>query len=112
MIRDVDKIDIYRAEAIHSELKFNANEVSSEALEEFKNEKMIGNKMLKSMSDGVLRELAFIFDINFDESYDLLVETDNFDLYLGTVEVSEDSEKLWNKIKEICFDKINRGIGE
>ena len=54
--------------------------------------------------------MAFIYDFNFNESYDILVDTDNFDLYLSVVEVSEDSEKLWKKLRELCFDKINRGV--
>ena len=54
--------------------------------------------------------LAFIYDINFDESLDILVETDNFDLFLSTIEVEENSEKLWKKLREISLDKINRGV--
>ena len=56
--------------------------------------------------------LAFIFDINFDESFDILVNTDNFDLFLSTIEVEKNSEKLWKKLKEICFDQINQGVGD
>lgn len=110
MIRDTDKIDIFKQMAIKYNIEFNANEVTTEVLEAFKNENMILNVSAKTKTDTNLRTLAFIFDINFNESYDLLVETDNFDLYLSVVDVSEDSEKLWKKIKEICFDKINRGV--
>ena len=112
MIRDTDKIDIYKQIAIKYEIEFNANDVTSEVLEEFKSEICIRNETCKSKSDRVIKMLSFVYDINFNESFDLLVETDNFDLYLSMVEVNEDSEKLWKKLREICFDKINRGIGE
>lgn len=111
MIRDMDKIDIYRVLAVNFEQVFRASEVSEEVLREFQKEKTICNRLVKSDSDKTLVRLAFIFDMNFNESFDILVEQDNFDLFLSVVEVSEDSEKLWKKVREICFDRINRGIG-
>ena len=112
MIRDMDKVDIYKQCAIHYDYTFNADEVSEKVLEYFKDEKSIPKKEKKSKSDAILVILAFVFDINFDESFDVLVETDNFDLFLSTIEVDEKSEKLWRKIREVCFDKINRGTQE
>ncbi len=111
MIRDMDKVDIYKQTAIHKEQTFDCDKISKEALEEFKKEKPLKKiRDQKYESDKILVQLAFLFDINFDESFDILVETDNFDLYLSTIDVKENSEKLWKKIKEICFDKINRGV--
>lgn len=111
MIRDMDKVDIYRVLAIDFESVFKVSEISEEVLKEFQKEKTICNRLVKSDSDRTLVRLAFIFDMNFNESFDILVEQDNFDLFLSMVEVSENSEKLWKKVREICFDKINRGIG-
>lgn len=110
MIRDMDKVDIYKQVSINYEREFNASEVTRKVLKDFKNEKLIDLKFRKTKTDATLAQLAFIFDINFNESFDILVSTDNFDLYLSMVEVEEHSEKLWNKIKELCFDKINRGV--
>ena len=110
MIRDMDKVDIYKQMAIHSHAKFDAKEVSEKVLGEFKKEKTIDLGFVKSKSDAIITRLAFIFDFNFNESFDILVDTDNFDLYLSVIEVTEDSEKLWRKIREECFDKINRGV--
>lgn len=109
MIRDMDKVDIYKQCAVHFHYTFNAEEVSKEALEEFKEEKSVQKVHAKSKSDSILIYLSFLFDINFEESYDILVNTDNFDLYLSTIDVLPNSEKLWKKIREICFDRINRG---
>ena len=110
MIRDMDKVDIYKQAAVHYEKTFKADEVTEEVLKEFKEEKTINYKIMKSESDNIIKTLAFIYDINYDESFDILVSTDNFDLYLSMIEVSKDSEKLWKKLKELAFDKINRGI--
>lgn len=110
MIRDMDKVDIYKQMAIHFHMKFDAKEVSEKVLEEFKKEKIIDICFRKSKSDAIIIQLAFIYDFNFNESFDILVSTDNFDLYLSVVEVTEDSEKLWRKLREECFDKINKGV--
>lgn len=112
MIRDMDKVDIYHQVAINYNYVFNAAEVTEKVLTDFKNEKSINRKDKKSKSDAIIQILAFIYDINFDESFDILVETDNFDLFLSIIEVDENSEKLWRKLREICFDKINRGVGD
>ena len=101
MIRDMDKVDIFRVLALKNNEVFKASEVTENVLKEFSLEHSI---------DKVLLVLAFIFDINFEESFDILVNTDNFDFYLSMVEVALDSEKLWKKVREICFDKINRGL--
>ena len=112
MIRDTDKIDIYKQDAINYELFFNANEITKKVLEEFKDEKLVESKYVNSKSDDTIQNLSMVFDINYEEAYDLLVSTDNFDLFLSMVNVSEDSENLFRKVKEICFDKINRGMGD
>ncbi len=112
MIRDMDKVDIFRVIAVEYEMKFNASEISPEILKKYSDHQQIDIKILKSESDKTLLYLNFINDINFNESYDILVATDNFDLFLGTVQVDEHSEKLWKKVREICFDQINKGIGE
>lgn len=110
MIRDMDKVDIYKQLAVNYEMVFDANEVSESVLKKFEQLTSIDKKTCEKKSDKIVGRLAFIFDISFEESYDILVSTDNFDLFLSTVEVMPNSEKLWKKLREICFDKINRGI--
>ena len=110
MIRDCDKIDIFRVMAIEYELEFNAEDVNEKILSDFKEFKTMDKKEVKSKSDSIILQLGFIYDIYFEESYDLLVETDNFDLYLSSINVDSNSEKLWKKLREICFDKINMGV--
>lgn len=110
MIRDMDKVDIFKQCAIHNDYRFDAEEVSEEVLEYFNKEESVPSEYRKSKSDTIVYFLAFIFDINFEESFDILVETDNFDLFLSVVEIAPGSEKLWKKLRELCFDKINRGL--
>ena len=110
MIRDMDKVDVFHQLAINYSYLFKADEVTEKVLKDFNDEKGIDTKDKKSKTDDIIQTLAFIHDINFNESFDILVETDNFDLFLSMIEVDENSEKLWKKIRELCFDKINRGV--
>ena len=110
MIRDMDKVDIFKQVALKYEIVFNSNEVTEKVLKDFSKEKLVNKRDVKTDTDSNLETLSFIFDINFNESFDILVDTDNFDLYLSMVEVDENSEKLWKKVREVCFDKINRGV--
>lgn len=110
MIRDMDKVDIYRVEAINYDFCFNAEEITDEVIKEFSDKKLVTNENIKSDSDQTIGALALIFDINFDESFDILAETDNFSLFVSTINVDKGSQRLFDKLKEICIDKINEGV--
>ena len=110
MIRDMDKVDIYRVISVEYERYFDANEVTEEVLKMFSEGKTIPHTITKSKSDGLITELAFVYDIYFNESFDILAETDNFELYLSIINVDSGSQKLFNKLKEMCIKKINEGV--
>lgn len=110
MIRDMDKIDIFRVLATNYTDSFNASQVTEEVLKSFSLHESVDNNLVKTDTDKTITRLSFIFDINYNESLDILVSTDNFDLYLATVDVDPNSEKLWKKLREVCFDTINKGV--
>lgn len=110
MIRDMDKIDIYKQCAINYNYTFDSEEVNPEVLEYFYKEKTVPQSLRKTKSDSIIIMLCFIYDINFEESFDILVDTDNFDLFLSVINVKTGSEKLWKEIRKLCYDKINRGL--
>ena len=112
MIRDMDKVDIFRVLAVEFEMEFDAKQVTPKVLKDFRNKKLVKIKDVVSPSDETLLHISFVFDINFNESYDILAATDNFELFLGTVQVNDSSEKEWNEIKKISIDQINEGTGE
>ena len=91
---------------------FDAKEITPEVLEDIKNERLVDRNNVHTKSDDTIQSLSMVFDINYEETYDLLVETDNLDLFLSMTNVSEDSENLFKKVKEVLFDKVNRGIGD
>ena len=109
MIRDMDKTDIFYQIAMNYESQF-IDEISKEVLEEFNKGKSISKNIIKTNSDRVLCKLAFVYDYNYNESLDILVETDNFGLFLSTIDVSKENETLFKELVNKCYKKINDGV--
>ena len=109
MIRDMDKTDIFYQIAMNYDPKFT-EEVTKEVLDDFNNGKSIDKNKIKTASDRVIGRFALLNDYNYDESLDILVETDNFGLFLSTVEVSKENEELFKELVNKCYKKINDGV--
>ncbi len=109
MIRDMDKTDIYYQIAMKYSPEFDGN-VTKKVLDDFMDGKCINHKDRKTKSDKLVSEMAFLNDFNFNESLDLLVETDNFGLFLSTVDVKDDAYELFSKLRTKCYEIINRGV--
>ncbi len=102
MIRDVDKIDIFRVLAINYDYELVKEEVTDKVLERFKSKSVIERKILKTKSDDTLCCLAFIYDINFLESFELLEDSDNLGLFISSLNIPKYSEDFAeNIIKEV-----------
>ena len=109
MIRDMDKLDIYFQVATKFSSKF-LDKPTNIVVDTFFNGECVKNEDKKNKSDSVLIEFALLNDINFEETYEMLRETDNFGLYASSVEVSEENEELFNKMIERGYNIINRVI--
>ena len=112
IIRDIDKIDIYKAHYDYSECFnniFDYSEVSEDVINDFYNNTPILINKIKTTSDNIIKILAFILDINFKESYELLEETNNFNKWLENIKIKKGT-KEWKKIIDNCNTIIkNRG---
>lgn len=111
IIRDVDKIDIFRASATAECISIIYDgEVTNEIKEEFNNHQLVDRKKTKTNSDIFLAELAFIYDINFQESYELLMDSDNLELFMSMVDVTKESYEEFLNIKKDLIKYINKQI--
>ncbi len=106
MIRDMDKLDIFKEDALCYQATFNKDELKEELLDTFMQGKLVDTRKIKSESDSILASTCFIFDINFDESKILFNETKYFNQYLDSIIIDDNSINLWNKIKNICLDNL------
>jgi len=109
MIRDMDKLDIYFQIATMFNAKF-IDKPTDIVVDTFFNGECVKNEDKKTKSDSVITEFALLNDINFDETYEMLRETDNFGLYASSVEVSDENEELFRKMVERGNNIIDRGI--
>lgn len=109
MIRDMDKVDIYYQNGTHFSRQFQKDAINPEVLAVFHRHQTIPVTLVKSKSDAVLVNLAFLFDINFKESYAILKETGNFDVFLSSVFVEENSKELWGELVKECYQVIEKG---
>ncbi len=106
MIRDMDKVDIYKQKAKAFKNSFGYDEVSEDVLNNYCAEKTISLKTIKGKSDRVLLDLAFVFDINFQESLDILRETGNLNRFIESIDVKEDKKEEFERLKEKVLNKI------
>lgn len=104
-LRDVDKIDIFRQDAVLGNL-FYKEASSNEVKSKFLNRELIPSPLLKNDSDEIVFQLAYLFDIHFRESLELLVETDNYNLLFDSIEVSREMEEEFYDLRDVAYQYI------
>ena len=109
MIKDMDKTDIYYQLGIYYNNSFD-EEVTPEVKDDFLNKRLVNKKYVNTKSDRVMCSLSFLYDYNFNESLDILVETDNFGFYISSLEVSKENEEFFREVVNKCYEKINEGV--
>lgn len=108
LIRDADKIDIYRVIVKFFDCKFEV-EPSDINLEDFYNHKSINKKNIKNKSDSLLCQLAFIYDLNYQESIDVLKDFKYYQKFVESIKVGENVTYTFNKIKEEVYTYLKIG---
>lgn len=99
ILRDADRIDIFRAVSERKNYRVIFDGVSSESLLDafYKNES-IAIKDLKTSGDRVLLRLSFIKLFSFKESSEVLNELGYFEEYLETIDVLDNNKELFDKL--------------
>ena len=70
--------------------------VSKKVKTDFDAHTLVNRENIKNSSDTIISYLAFLYDLNFKESYLLLEETDNLELFIGSIEVVKGLEEEFN----------------
>lgn len=110
MIRDIDKIDIYRVIAEEYHYIYNKDDISKEVLDEFDDEKCIESRYIKTKTDSIYSFIGFIYDINFKESFIILKETNYLNLLFDSIEVCDNSVVEFNNLRKVANDYIDEKI--
>lgn len=111
LIRDANKTDIFRQSASVYEFSYKKSP-TKEAKEQFLKHELIKFEYVNNESDIVLSNLSYIFDIHFKESYKLLYETDNLELFLSVVDIGFGFEKEFDSIKKEIRTYLEERIKE
>lgn len=108
LIRDADKVDIYRVRVKY--LDNNFLEVPHEInLNDFYNHKCINLKNRKNKSDSLLCVMAFVYDFNYQETIEVLKETKYYEKFFDNINVSKEKEVkgVFEKLKKETYKYLN-----
>ena len=107
IVRDADKLDI-----LHYKWKINKHKykISDDIINCFERKVLIPNSMVKNEVDLILRQLSFIFDINFDISLDMIYSSNIIDKNIDLVYKSCKDEKVFY-IENILDEYVAKRLG-
>ena len=109
LIRDADKIDILRVNIKYRQPEF-LEKPSVRVLEDFNNNVMIKKGDCHNRTDKILLLLAFIYDINFKESFTVLKELNYYHKFIDSMKVSEETKEIFNETKEKVLNYYNEQL--
>lgn len=98
IIRDADKIDILLTQ--NNKFKKSNYILDDKIYEAFKKHKLIKNDLVKNDIDSGLRNLAFIFDLNYSKSFKIIRESNIINKKIDAMIKSSKNYDL-NKIRDI-----------
>ncbi len=111
IIRDADKIDIYRVLSEDPKLSgLKKGKLEQEELDNFYSHKLYKRKEEMNFYSHVLLHISFVFDLNFKVSYKILEETSNLKKYVYTVLLFANF-KIDKKLLD-CFEYIEKFLKE
>jgi len=92
IVRDADKLDI-----LHYKWKLDdkKHKIKDNIIRCFEKEKLVPNDLVKYPVDGILRQLSFIYDLNFDESKDMVFASDIIDRNIDLIYSSCKDKKVF-----------------
>lgn len=92
IIRDADKLDIMDKQGI--EIKDDSTSFNEEALEEVRNKKLVTYQFVDNDATNILKTLAYIFDLNYKESFKELKELGILERKFSCLKEHLDKEKV------------------
>lgn len=109
IVRDADKLDILYLDSIN-DIRFNIGDeaISKVVLDSFMSKSFIHRQDTKTGLDEVLLNLAFIFDLNFPYSYEILREENYLGVILDSLDIQKsETKKIFNNIKHFINKDFN-----
>lgn len=114
IIRDADKIDIFY-ESVEmfwkgKEQEVENSKISEEVIAQIKSHSQTMRKAEESPIDNTMRVIAFIFDINFKQSFQIIKEEDYINKILDRYDfIDEYTKQKVEEIRKIVNEYIKKG---
>lgn len=107
IIRDADKIDIFRVMSTEYEKNLIEN-IKTEIVNSFDSERPVDYNLIDNKSEKIILDFALIFDINYKESFKILKYKNYLEDFIDSINVSGNNKYLFNKI----VDKVRKVMEE
>ena len=113
LIRDADKIDILNAFSSIRALEIQECDetISEKVREDFYNHKTVRSINVKHKNDKVICMLAFIFDINFEESFKIIKEENFINKYYEALEHKEVFKEYFHYANKYLEEVLSKNVG-
>lgn len=112
LIRDADKIDIFDAYTYQKSYKITDidDEVSTEVAIQFKKHESINRKIRKTKADLLISVIAFVFDINYKESLEIINEQKFLDELYNQINNKERFKDYFEYAKDYIKGRIDKNV--
>lgn len=115
IVRDADKIDIYYQSVERfwkgKEDVVENSIISQTTVQQFENFNQIKNQKTETKIDNVIRVVAFIFDVNFKASFQILREEDYINKILNRYDLKDQyTKQKVEDIRKIANEYINEKV--
>jgi len=109
IIRDADKIDIFRAYTTYKDYQLNdtSEPITKEVKLDFFKNKQIKNTSIKNVNDDIIQTLSFIYDINYKESLEIIKCENMIDKLYETLEQKDLFKTYFEHIKNYINERID-----
>lgn len=85
-------------------------ELSKINIDDFYNHKSINIKNISNKSDSLVCVRAFIYDLNFEESREVLKDLGYYERFINGIKV-EDNKEVFERLKEETYKFLKIGEG-
>lgn len=115
IIRDADKIDIFYESVVmfwkEKEQEVENSKISEEVVNTIKKQSQTMRKAEESAVDNIMRVIAFIFDVNFNSSFQIIKKEDYINKILDRYEFKDEyTKQKAEEIREIANEYIANKI--
>lgn len=98
IVRDADKLDIFNLVLNSDILDLENTTISDDVYESFMHKKLVSKECRKTKADNLVCNLAFIFDINFPKTLEIIKEKDYLNKLIDKYLVLNNNEDFKKKI--------------